>query len=256
MLTKFDWLLRCRSGTELLATLKLFQQSAEGDNLLSSLKFGGPSIAIGNLCQRCHVYASVKEANHLVRYCQFCRKIQVIKKHLIHKSQRTAFIWGYLNQIPQRIKKPASSKFFYGSFVVDENRFLVAIQRQYLREWLQELVIYGGTKVKGTLQIIPSTGIHRNLNMGDYLSWAVHHQANLGMSQLWVRFYTEPNQIINPKIREKQGVLSYTIAEFISMLEMVEIFRAALIPDEQQKLFELLQLSDPNEKHFYWGRFL
>ena len=63
-------------------------------------------------------------------------------------------------------------------------------------------------------------------------------------------------QLINPKEQEKLGLISHDISEFISLLEMAEIFRAFLRPNEQQKLFELLNLDNPAEEQFYWGRFL
>ena len=51
-------------------------------------------------------------------------------------------------------------------------------------------------------------------------------------------------------------MLAYTIADFISMLEMAEVFRANLYPQQQKELLELLNLHDPKEEQFYWGRFL
>ena len=141
-------------------------------------------------------------------------------------------------------------------YLHDDQRFLVMIKRSFLKLWLQELVIYSGIDLKGLLQIFPTIGEVRNLNMGDYLSWAIHHEANFSMDQLRVRFYTSVRHLINPKKVERQGLLTYTIQEFISLLELVEVFRAKLLPHEQEKLFEILKIKDSGEKQFYWGRFL
>ncbi|UCE06606.1 MAG: hypothetical protein JSW07_00770 [bacterium] len=254
MLSKFDWLRRCRTGTDLLATLKYFSENPDVDP--AELKQGAPFSAIGRLCHRCKVYAPVAYKRKHKRYCKFCENIVRQKEEVTLKSTRSIVLWGYVNQISRRLRESKPSEYFHGVYIHDEQRFLVMMQRQYMKHWLQELVIYSGLSLKGLLQIFPSLGEHRNLNMGDYLTWATHHEANLSMDQLRVRFFTTPNQLINPKKREQQGLLTYNISEFINMLEMVEVFRANLYPQEQKDLFELLNLDDPEEEQFYWGRFL
>jgi len=254
MLTKFDWLRRCRTGTDLLATLKYFSINPEIDP--SQQNLGGPFSAIGKLCQRCKVYAPVSIRKKHTRYCKVCETILGFKEEVAPKSHRSILIWGYVNKISRRLRESKLSEFLYGTYIYDDQRFLVAMHRQNLKLWLQDLVIYSGLSLKGLLQIFPSLGEYRNMNIGDYISWAIHHEANLAMDQLWIRFYTKPSQLINPKKREQEGLLSYNISEFISMLEMVEVFRANLFPQEQQDLFELLNLIDSKEEQFYWGRFL
>jgi len=254
MLTKFDWFRRCRTGTELLATLKYFSNNPNFD--LTKLNFGAPFSATGKLCQRCRIYAPVRTSRKYHRFCFLCNEILTLKNRVKSQSHNAVIVWGYVNQISRRLQEKNPSNFFYGIYLHENQRFLAAMHRQHLREWLQDLVLYSGTKLKGLIQIFSSLGIHRNLNMGDYLSWAVHHEANLSMNELWIRFYTEPHQIINPKIRDQLGLLTYNISEFISMLEMVEVFRAKLRPDEQEQLYELLLLENPTEEHFFWGRFL
>ncbi len=254
MLTKFDWLRRCQSGAELLATLNKFSEHPDID--LSQITQGGPFSAIGRLCHRCRVYAPVLARKKDHRYCKICISILVKKKEVAPKSRRAIVIWGYVNQIPQHLRKIKPSNFLYGIYIHDEQRFLIMMQRQFIRQWLQELIIYSGTGLKGLIQIFPSLGEYRNLNMGDYLAWAIHHEANLSMDQLRIRFFLSPQQLINPKKQERDGLLTFDISEFISMLEMVEVFRANLRPHEQKELFELLSLDDPKEEQFYWGRFL
>jgi hypothetical protein len=254
MLSKFDWLSRCRSGTELLATLKYFSDDPEID--LSQLEPGGPLSAIGNLCLRCRVYAPAKVRKKYTRYCRFCEKIIERKSGAAPKSFRSVVLWGYVNQISRRLRESKPSKSLFGIYIHDDQHFLIMMHRQYLKQWLQDLVIYSGLGLKGLLQIFPSIGEYRNLHIGDYLTWAIHHEATFLMDQLRVRFYTNPHQMINPKRREQEGLLTYHISDFISMLEMVEVFRANLYPQQQKELLELLNLNDPKEEQFYWGRFL
>ena len=254
MLTKFDWLRRCRSGTEIIATLKYFSENPELDP--SQQEQGGPLSAIGRLCQRCKVYAPVSVRRKFTRYCNVCGNIIRLKKIVTPRSQRSILIWGYVTNISRRLRESKPSEFFHGIYVYDDQRFLAAMHRQNLKPWLQDLVIYSGLSLKGLLQIFPSLGEHRNLNIGDYLAWAIHHEANLSLDQLWIRFYTKPSQLINPKKREKEGLLTYNISDFLNMLEMVEVFRAVLYPQEQKDLYELLTLNDAKEEQFYWGRFL
>jgi len=254
MLTRFNWLRRCRTGSELLATLCYFADNADINS--NDQKQGGPFSAIGTLCHRCRIYAPVSERKKDHRYCKTCKSILVLKNKIAPKSQNAIVIWGYVNQIPQHLRKIKPSNSVYGIYIHDEQRFLVMMKRQQIRQWLQELVIYSGMGLKGLLQMFPSLGECRNLNMGDYLTWAVHHEANLSLDQLRVRFFSAPQQLINPKAREQAGLLTYHIQDFIGMLEMVEVFRANLFPHQQRGLFELLNLKDHKEEQFYWGRFL
>ncbi len=254
MLSKFDWLRRCRSGTELLATLRYFSDDPDFDP--SHLEQGGPLSAIGKLCQRCRVYAPVRERKKHTRYCRFCEKIIQRKEQAAPKSSRAVVIWGYVNQISRRLRESKPSTNLFGIYIHDDQHFVIMIHRQYLKQWLQELIIYSGLSLKGLIQIFPSIGEYPNLHIGDYLTWAIHHEATFFMDQLRVRFYTNPHQIINPKKREQEGLLTYTASDFINMLEMVEVFRANLYPQQQKELFELLSLNDPEEEQFYWGRFL
>ena len=250
MLNKFDWLRRSRTGAELLATLNHF--SVDRDKSLPNSAFGAPFSATGRLCPRCKVY----KPNHGDRYCTFCKKILFKTRNFALKSQKSIVIWGYVNQIPQQFKENKISNYIHGIYVHDEQRFLLTMQRWKIKQWLQELVIYHGVNLKGLIQIFPTVGEFRHLNMGDYLTWAIHHEANLSLNQLWVRFFTAPQQLINPKVHEQRGMLTFTISEFMTLLEMAEVFRAKLRPDEQRDIQELLNLKDPSEEQFYWGRFI
>jgi len=130
------------------------------------------------------------------------------------------------------------------------------MHRQHLREWFQELALYDGLDLRGLIQIFPTLGQWRSLNMGDYLTWAVHHEAACSMDRLWVRFFTRHDYLINPKIEDRKGILTWTASEFLSLLEMTEAFRANIYQEDQKDLYELLILDDPTQEQFYWGRFL
>ncbi len=184
MLNKFDWLRRCRSGTELLATLKYFSDDPEFDP--SQFELGGPISAIGNLCQRCRVYSPVKEKKKYTRYCRFCEKIIQRKEQAALKSYSAVVLWGYVNQISRRLRESKPSRSLFGIYIHDDQHFLIMMHRQYLKQWLQDLVIYSGLSLKGLLQIFPSIGEYRNLHIGDYLTWAIHHEATFLMDQLRV----------------------------------------------------------------------
>lgn len=254
MLSKFDWLRRCRNGAELLATLKYFSDNPEFDP--SQLEQGGPLSAIGNLCQRCRVYAPVEKKNKHTRFCVLCEKIMQEKEQSALKVARAVILWGNVNQISRRLRDSKPSASIFGIYIHDDQHFLIMMHQQHLKQWLQDLVIYSGLSLKGLLQIFPLTGKRHHLLIGDYLSWVIHHEATFRMDELRIRFYTDPHQVINPKKREKEGLLTYTIPDFISMLDMAEVFRAKLYPEQQRELFELLNLKDSKEEQFYWGRFL
>jgi hypothetical protein len=76
------------------------------------------------------------------------------------------------------------------------------------------------------------------------------------MDQLRVRFYSAPHQILKPYTREQQGLLTFEVSEFLSLLEMAAVFRTILRPREQELLYQLVNLDDASEEQFYWGRFL
>ncbi len=250
MLSKFDFLRRCRNGAEFLATLHYFSEHPEID--FSKLEMGSPLSAIGPLCHRCKVYAPIR--GH--RFCRICEQILKRRIKLARRSETAIVVWGYVNRISRRLRESKPTRLVYGIYIHDDQHFLAMMHRQYLKEWLQDLVIYSGLDFKGLLQILPSLGEFRDMKIGDYLCWAIHHETTFPMDQLRVRFFTRPYQLVNPKKREKEGLLTFHITDFINMLEMVEVFRAYLFPQQQRDLLALLNLKDPKEEQFYWGRFL
>jgi len=142
-----------------------------------------------------------------------------------------------------------------GCYIHDTNHFLVAMDRHRLKSWLQELTVYHGLDLRGILQIFPTMGAGTRTCMGDVLCRAIHRDLYLPIGQLHVRFYSNPYQLFAPRQRDARGMLTFELGEFLRLLEMAEIFRALLRPDEQKELYELLRISSKKEFQFYWGRF-
>jgi hypothetical protein len=167
-------------------------------------------------------------------------------------------LWGLVNRLSKllRMGEGFSDHHVLGAYVHDENHFLLMMPRRELKPWLQELVIYHGADLKGLIQILPTTGAGKGVNMGDVLCRAAYHEARFPMDQLRVRFFSAPHQILIPHARDKQGLLTFEVSEFLSVLEMAAVFRTILYPKEQEALYELLNLEDTSEEQFYWGRFM
>jgi len=250
MLTRFDWLRRCRTGAELLATLSTLTSHS---HLLDG-QLGPPHSAWGGPCRRCWVYASPPDDH----YCLFCQKIASRAKNRGAMSRKAVVIWGYVNQLPRYLE---TAEGFYadhalGSYAHDPHRFLLVVYRYDLKIWLQELVLYHGAAMKGLLQIIPTMGAMPSMDMGEALSQIVQREANYSLDRLRVQFYASPAHIHRFNLRDKRGKLTFEITEFMRMLEVATLFRTLLYPDEQQMLYQLLQVDDVGEAQFYWGRFL
>jgi hypothetical protein len=250
MLTSFDWLRRSHTGAELLATLKCLTSSPDGlDN-----PPGPPLSALNGPCRRCWFYARQSGQP----YCPFCRAVLAKAKFLGQTSRQTVIIWGYVSQLPHQL---AQGEGFYadhalGSYIRDRHRFLLALHRRNLQTWLQELVLYHGPGLKGLLQFIPTLGGGPDFGMGDALVQVIQREANFSMDQLRVQFYQAPYQLRRMRQRERQGMLTFEIVDFLRLLETALVFRALLRPEEQQSLYQLLHLEDAGEELFYWGRFL
>ncbi|HID63908.1 MAG TPA: hypothetical protein EYP49_14400 [Anaerolineae bacterium] len=172
-------------------------------------------------------------------------------------SRQSIIIWSFVNRLSKQLQmgEGFSEHHIFGAYAHDENHFLLMMPRRELKAWLQELVIYHGADLKGLVQILPTTGARKGMGMGDVLCRAVYHEARFPMDQLRVRFYSAPYQILQPHTRDQQGLLTFEVSEFLGLLEMAAVFRTVLRPEEQASLYELLNLEDPSEEQFYWGRF-
>ena len=274
MLNSFDWLRRSRTGAELLATLKCLE---EKPGLFDEDEIGPPHSALGGLCQRCWVYPraassrrrpepvegreSPRDTYHSRRtapYCQACRAILARASRLSKIPRECVVIWAMVNQLPKQLEggRKARDRRMLGAYLHDEHHFLVMMRRYSLKPWLQELLIYHGADLKGVVQILPTTGAGGGLDMADILCRAVHQELRFPMDQLRVRFFSAPHQLLRAHTRDRQGLLTFEVSEFLNLLEMAAIFRTLLYPEAQQALHDLLNLRDSSEEQFYWGRFL
>lgn len=256
MLSSFDWIRRSRSGAELLATLKCL--AAEPDLVNHEEKIGPPYSAINSPCQRCWVYprlpGSIQEDDV---YCRICEAIVVKTRGLGTVSRQSVVVWCFVNFLPKQIqnKEWPNDNRILGAYVHDSSRFLLMMHRRDLKDWLQELVLYSGTDLRGLIQILPTIGSSQDFGMGEVLCRAVHHEANYPMDRLRVRFYTTSYQILVPHKLDRKGILTFEVSEFLNLMGMVMVFRVFLRPEEQKALYELLNMDKTAEEQFYWGRF-
>ncbi len=254
MLTKFDWLRRSRTGAELLTTLKYF--AAKPNYNSEEYELGAPFSALHGPCERCHVYARVQRGEEFERFCKFCKLI-LTKSHSFAKtSKHGVVIWGLVQELPKQFRhgEGVMHRAVLGSYVHDDSRFLLMLRKRDLKAWLQELVLYHGADLLGVLQIIPSIGRRPDTTFGELLNWAMMREPALPRDRLRIQFYARAAHVFRP--REREGVLTFEVSEFLNLLEMAEVFRANLYPEEQQQLHDLLTLEDFKEEQFYWGRFI
>ena len=257
MLSSFDWLRRSRTGAELLATLEYLK--TEPDLFLTGSageEIGPPYSALDGPCWRCWVYPRQSAPRH--DYCPTCQAIRARAGKVNKRSRHAIVVWGFVNRLPRQLWTGEGfySERTWGDYVHDEHHFLLMMPRRELKTWLRELVIYHGADLKGLLQVFPPTGAREGASMGEILCRAVHHEARFSMDQLRVRFFSAPYQLLKPHARDQQGLLTFEVSEFLSLLEMAAVFRTMLRPEEQEALYELVNLEDASEEQFYWGRFM
>ncbi len=263
MLSIFDWLRRSRSGAELLAILKY--SVTDSDLFPIEGKPGSPLSAFDRPCRRCWIYPCMTTENPDMSSdtsdcCRSCQAITDKAKTMGHTSRQAIIVWGFVTHIPEQLQAETKKGFYaekvIGSYIHDENHFLLTIHRRELKTWLQELLIYEGTALKGLIQVFPTTGEGKRGTMGEILCRAVHQEARFPMNMLRVRFFSSPFQVFAPHTRDDKGLLTFEATEFLRLLEMAEIFRSLLKPDEQKALQQLIGLKDKREEQFYWGRFM
>lgn len=163
-------------------------------------------------------------------------------------------------RVPAEKPMPLDALYFpgtrvLGAYVLDERHFLLMLTQRELRSWLQELVLRYGGELAGLIQVFPTTGA-RDPGMGDLLAYVIHQEARYPMDRLRVRFFATRSQIFRPDLAEREGVLTFEIADFMNTLELVSVFRSILQPDEQRELYRLLHKAESAETQFLWGRFL
>ncbi|QTA89149.1 type III-I CRISPR-associated protein Cas10i [Desulfonema magnum] len=258
MLTIFDWLRRSHSGSELLTVLEYAVSKPE--IFPCDEEISPPISACNRPCKRCWIYPRMKlgTQNAESEYCKTCHTIVTKAKKVGKIARQVVVIWGFVSHIPNQMqtKEGFYAKNAIGSYVHDSNHFLLLIARRELKTWIQELLIYHGTDIRGLIQIFPTSGGANNSGMGEVLCRAAHQETRFPMDMLRVRFFSNPFQIFSPQTRDEGGLLTFEVTEFLRLLEMTEIFRSLLKPDEQKALRELVSLKDRREEQFYWGRFM
>ena len=254
MLSDFDLLHRARTGVELLATLKYLTQRGESSHNIED-DIGSPPTALSGPCLRCWIYHRHEEDDN---YCEVCKDILIQSKGLGSFIRQFIVLWGYLNQVPSSLQEERwkVNHKIHGAFFHGTNRFLLMTKKRDIKPLLQDLVIRYGPEIKGLIQIFPTIGMGPEIGMGDILCRAIHHESNRPMNQLWIRFYSSPLQLTNPRLRDEKGMLTFEISEFMALLETAEVFRSLLKPEEQETLYEILLKDKFREHSFYWGRFL
>ena len=253
MLSIFDWIRRSGTGAELLAALKYFQNHSP-DPFPEHKAIGPPISLVHTPCKRCWLYPC--RDNTGLGYCRTCQAIIARAKSLGDQSRRAVVVWGHVNRLPKHLKSKTG---FYGSHILglhihDAQHFLLVMLRVKLKPWIQNLLIYHGTDLKGLLQIFPTTGRTRRGNMEDVIGRAIHQEARFPMNLLRVRFFSNAYQLFTPHIRERKGRLTFEVTEFLRLLEMAFIFRSILGPEEQRLLRNFININNESEERLFWGR--
>ncbi len=245
MLTPFDWLRRCRTGVELIGTLQFLAE--EGP----PVEWPGPCFsALDGPCRRCWICPRVEGGE----YCVCCDKILSHGATMARHVRFSVVIWADVNNLSQwsfgdRVP-------FLGVYVHGRGQFLLLMDRHNLQPWLQSLVLEYGTALSGLLRFFPTMGSGARIGMGDILTRAIHTPDPVPKDRLEVHFYAAAHEVIRPQVRRRKEALHFTVVDFLGLLEMAEVFRAILNPEQQQELKRLLTQDRPAEQAFYWGRFV
>ncbi len=254
MLSIYDWLRRCRNGAELIAILEYAHRSP--DLFPGGNEIGPPVSAFSRPCGQCGIYSCLVSSG--MTACKTCIAIQARCRDLGFFSRHAAVVWGAVSHIPRGMEKQEG--FYadkpYGLYVQDEKHFLMVTDRRHIKDWVQELLLYHGTDLKGLIQIFPTCGEGKRGTMGDVLCRAIYLDARFPPDRLRIRFFSSPFQVYSPQIREEKGLLTFEVTEFLHRLEMARIFRSLLRSEAQDMLRELTEMENPGEEQFYWGRFM
>ncbi|MBF0449866.1 MAG: hypothetical protein HQK75_04125 [Candidatus Magnetomorum sp.] len=246
----FDWLRICKTGGELLSTLDLLSDEPDLPSIIAKEdRLGVPQTAFDGSCLRCRYYTRLTNTH----YCYFCNHVMTRESIIRPFARHSVILWGFVNHSP--IKMP-QTKFDIFYNILDEKHFICCTNRWHLKSFLQEIGLSQGPDWLGLIQIFPVFAGGETTTMSDILCSAVHEEKNIMLNQLYIQFYATPYQLFTKKDRDREGKLTFTMSEFIGYLEMAEIFKRGLYLEEQDRLLEVLNLKDPTEKQFYWGRFI
>ena len=287
MLTPFDWLRLCSSGTEVIATLQLLDKQPD---VFLQETIGPPCSALHAPCERCGIFARslgdgalsgldvlsggeegadsfedvtsssgdlepIAGASALIRsrYCPACLRVRRTAGHLHHSAVRSVLIWGQLSEVPPLPENAVPLPVHYRH---DEQHFLLALPRASLQDWLSDLLLYHGLALRGLLQIVPALPPSSGYTMGDILARLPAFEAMYPADRLRVRFYPVGHIVFNDRTYERADTLTFDAREFLGYLEMASVFRSLLLPEQQQAVFDILKMKNPQELQFHWGRLL
>ena len=253
MLSTFDLIRQSRTGAELLATLQYFQNHSS-DLSQTQKAISGPISLFNRPCKRCWFYHC--HDNQKLLYCKTCLAIIARAKMLGHQSRQAIVVWGHVASLPKQLESKTGfySSNIQGSYIHDAQHFMIVMNRFKLKPWIQELLIYHGTDIKGLLQIFPTTGQIKRGTMGDIICRAIHQDSRFPMDMLRIRFFSNSYQLFTPHVREQKGLLTFEVRNFLKLLEMASIFRSLLLPEDQQILRDLTNVKNKSEEQFLWGR--
>jgi hypothetical protein len=254
MRDNLPWLLRARTGAELLATVKTL--NAEPGLFAQLGEIGAPHSALDGPCRRCWIYPHIIEPSPR-SYCPFCQAVIDRSRTLTNASHSSIVAWVSASELPRHLIGRAGvyTRTFFHASILDDRHFLLILPKRDLKLWLQETILYDAD-LCGLIQIIPTVGLAGPHSMGDMLSRLMYYESGFPTDQMWVKFYAAPYQVFKPREREREGLLTFDIADFLSVLEQATVFRSLLLPEAQKLLYELLNLEDDTEEQFYWGRML
>jgi hypothetical protein len=250
MQNAYDWLQICRTGSELMATMDLVADEPNLPEIVSKEDcLGTPQTAFDGPCLRCRYYSRL--INN--QYCYFCDHVMAREPVIRSYARHSVALWFFVNFPPKKIPKTSHEIFTY---IADANRFLCCTNRWNLKSLLQEIMLIQGPDWLGVIQIFPVFQGGETLTMSDVLCSAIFDEKSMVQDRLYIKFFASPFQFVHKREREREGKLIFEATDFIGYLEMAEIFKRGLYLEEQDRLRQVLDIADPSEKQFYWGRFL
>jgi len=250
MQNAYDWLQICPSGSELMATLDLIADEPDLPEIVAKEDcLGIPQTAFDGPCLRCRYFSRLPNDH----FCYFCNHVMVREPIIRSLARHSVVLWCFVNFPPKKIPKSNYEVFYH---IVDDNRFICCTNRWNLKSLLQEIMLVQGPDWLGVLQIFPTFQGGETMTMSDMLCSAIFDEKTLIQDRLYIKFYSSPFQFVHKKEREREGKLIFEATDFIGYLEMAEIFKRGLYLEEQDRLRQVLDIDDPSEKQFYWGRFL
>ena len=284
MLTPFDWLRLCRSGTEFIATLHLLEKQPD---VFRQETIGQPFSALHAPCERCGIFARAGEktaspvaketpeefgeadslegapvspeellsllGSTVTQYCPPCRMVRLAVPRLHHTARQAVMVWGSLSS---SIELPQSHYPLPALYRHDERRFLLVLHRAALQNWLSELLLRHGLSLTGLLQIVPTLPPTSGWLLGDILARLSTYENIFPPDKLRVRFYPTGHIVFRNAEYERAGVLTFDAQEFAAYLGMAGVFRTLLSAEQQEAVFEILKIKDLQEQQFHWGRLL